>query len=52
MSVSCLSMEHPSVIWKAWCRIQGEYETAMSESSTSGKGVELSPELWITKVSH
>lgn len=49
MSVFCLAMEHPSVIQKAWCHIHGEYETAMCESYTSGKGVELSPELWTTK---
>lgn len=52
MSVFCLAMEHPSVIQKAWCHIQGEYATAMCESSTSGKGVKLSPELWTTKGSY
>ncbi|XP_041327200.1 endosomal/lysosomal potassium channel TMEM175 isoform X4 [Pyrgilauda ruficollis] len=34
VSVFCLAMEHPSVIQKAWCHIQGEYETAVCESST------------------
>lgn len=57
MSGFCLSVEHPSVIWKAQYHIEGTLledcnETAMCESSTSGKGVELSPELWTTKGSH
>lgn len=52
LSVFCLSMEHPSVIQKAGCPIQGVYETAMCESSKSGKGVELPPELWTTKGCH
>lgn len=52
MCLLCLSMEHPSVIQKAWCHIQGEYEAAMCKSSTLGKRVELSPDLWVTKGSH
>lgn len=52
VSILCLSVEHPSVTLKACCHIKGDYETAMCESSTSVKEIELSPELRTTKGSH